>query len=310
MEETQSSLFYNSASDFFPSHKTKILKTARSSDHKYFAKPMDSNSQTEKSPDLTPLKDNDFLTFSDLDSRMNENQIKDDLMKKRIDILETTINDLKGQVDFYKDRNEAYEKNEIKLKTYVANLLDVNNKLTEKAKAKENLNGFNTIIKPNENKMDVLEKEFREINEEREILHNQKIELNQKLENLIKKDILKEKTIDFYKNRIKLYQFKLQNIPRSEKQEIKYLEEYIMKLLGENSKLNKALEKSEKESRKWKEKYFDFEQKKDLISKIDENDFNTTNEKKIDKNQIKNEETTAKSIPIFDSFWSCKPEKR
>lgn len=77
-----------------------------------------------------------------------------------------------------------------------------------------------------------------------------------------------------------------------------------MKLLGENSKLNKALEKSEKEGKKWKDKYFDFEVKKEQLLK---EDTDICNEKKTVNNS---DENSAKSIPIFHSLWSCKPESK
>lgn len=79
-----------------------------------------------------------------------------------------------------------------------------------------------------------------------------------------------------------------------------------MKLLGENSKLNHALEKSEKESKKWKDKYFQFEKEKELLNKMEEMDLEMANEQMKGKKS----ENIARPVPVFDSLWTCKPKEK
>lgn len=156
-EETPSSILYNSSQDYFPSLKTKIIKSSRSPENKLslFAKQLDS----EKSSEFTPLKDNDALTFSDLDSKLNENTLKDDLTKKKIDILESTLIEIKRQLDINKKKCDEFEKTEAKLKGFVNNLLEVNSKLSQKVRKNEN----NSNLPSNslENRIDQLEKSLK-----------------------------------------------------------------------------------------------------------------------------------------------------
>jgi len=341
-----------SPSGTFPVNKTKLLKSARkhleeshNSSFTNIANEKELNSGTfeakypssnlptidpiEKSIDLTPLKDGRVMNFMESmksppenQGKSFENETNNDTSQRKNEGIEQIINDLRAQNSTYKKALDEFRNNEKKLKDHVQNLLDVNMKLTAKMKQtvnQENVNG-NVLIRNNslENKnnyIEELQKQLQDCNDEKDYLQDKIINLNQKCDSLLKKDVYKEKMIDFYKNRIKLYQFKLENYPKSEKEQIKCLEDYVMAILGENSKLNKALEKSEMESKKWQEKYFEFDKSrevlltgdytmKDKINNISQQKkFNPNNihEKEIN-NSAKKEETT--------SFWSCRPKNK
>lgn len=168
-----------------------------------------------------------------------------------------------------------------------------------------------------EKNIETLEKQLKDCTEERDYLQDKVISLNQKLESMTKKDAYKEKLIDFYQNRIKLYQFKLENYPKTDNQQIKCLEDYVMSLLGENSKLNKALEKSDNESKKWQEKYFDFEKAKELLVNYDSaNNNQINNVAKITYNPNNIHDKEVNSNPNSEkknhanNVWSCRPKNK
>ena len=341
----------------FPFYKTKIMKSSRKtmeeSNNNSFINYYNINereqisifndtrpytnvqtiAQTERSSDLTPLRDQEIINFSESIKSPHynqtiflENDSKENLLKK-MENLENSLNQLKAQNQKYKNNLVEHEKNEKKLKEYVQNLLDVNNKLSNKLKEKElkeniinESQGFHSykVLSDNTNSnngnvsIEKLEKQLKDAHDERDYLHDKITGLNQKLDGMMKRDMYKEKTLDFYKNRIKLYQFKLENYPKSEKEQIKYLEEYIMGLLGENSKINKALEKSETESKKWQDKYFDFEKTKEVLVSFESGGRDKANDiakKSYNANDIHDKEKSAsKKDDVL--FWGCKPKNK
>lgn len=319
----------NDNTSYFPFYKTKLLKSARKKDsHENsilinanlissekdmafnipLASHMQAQTPTEKSLDFTPSRDHETATFSEQKERVKDN-FNEKLQK-------------------YKEKIQELETNEQKLKSHVKNLLEVNSKLTLKLKEKENENFANNVQSNSQNKVlsnnsnvsnlngkEPLEKQLRDCMDERDYLHDKVINLNQKIEAMTKKDAYKEKMLDFYQNRIKLYQFKLENYPKNEKEQIKYLEDYIMALLGENSKLNRALEKSEMESKKWQEKYFDFEKAKEVLVTYESNNkqdkINNVGHKNYNANNILEKEGGSSASKKDDiGVWGCRPRHK
>lgn len=253
-----------------------------------------------------------------------------------IENLENSLKQIKCQNKEYQQMIENHLLNESKLKIYVQNLLEINGKLVVRLREKESVeeknnsnfilqiskkntlidqNDYLNLNKENQKNIETLQKQTIEFNDERDYLQEKIENLNQKLEGLMKSYTYKEKMIDFYKNRLKLCQFKLENYPKSEKEQIKLLEDYIMDLLGENSKLNKALEKTDFESKKWQEKYFDFEKSKEILvphnSNIEHNNKKRNNfiedNKKV--NNDRNQKEINKSGQKENSlFWVFNPK--
>lgn len=334
----------------FPCYKTKLLKSARKhvedslnssftnnlntyheKDEKNFEyKQLPTNMNSEKSNDHTPSKESNANNFSESLKSPKELSMKPKISENdsNVENLQSSIKELKAQNQKYQKEIEEKQLNEKKLKEFVASLLDVNSKLTIKIKEKdikkenrfqlqmtneENILANKSDFGNNESKSyyEKIEKQLKDTNDERDYLSEKIISLNQRLEAMIKKDLYKEKMLDFYKNRIKLYQFKLENYPKSEKDQIKYLEDYIMALLGENSKLNKALEKSDYESKKWQEKYFDFEKAKEVLITMESNSKDKINEianKTYNPNNIHEKEMgNSASKKDYALYWGCKP---
>ena len=318
---------YTSPLGSFPFHKTKLksarkhLEESHNSSFTNFVNEKELNSGTfeakyvpnnintfdkmEKSLDLTPSREgiNGKMNFNETIKSPHENRA-DTETNKRMQNLEKALNDQIEENQKFRGLIEEHRNNERKLKEHVQSLLDVNSKLSAKIHQPHQENVGTSVER--------LQQQLQECNDEKDYLNDKIMTLNQKVDTLLKKDVYKEKMIDFYKNRIKLYQFKLENYPKSEKEQIKCLEDYVMAILGENSKLNKALEKSESESKKWQEKYFEFEKSREVLLTKDytmKDQINNISQKTYHPNNIHEKEINTSGKKEESLFWSCRPKK-
>lgn len=151
MEESQTSVCLDSTSDYFPSFRGKSGKTGFLEESPPFSQPLDSISES------TPRKDQDGLNFIDLEKGNTENNLRENIFKKKIDILEVALIDLRIEIDSLREKLKKSESSEAQLKVFITNLLDMNEKLNQKVAALEKKEGEPTSLNTNiENKEDEL----------------------------------------------------------------------------------------------------------------------------------------------------------
>ena len=153
MEESQTSLLLDSTSDFFPSFRGKPGKTVFIEDSPPFSQPLDSISES------TPRKDQEGLNFIDFEKGNTENNLKENIFKKKIEVLEVTLIDLRIEIDSIREKLRTSQTSEAQLKVFITNLLDMNGKLNQKVSVLEKKENEPTILSVNtENKEDELMK--------------------------------------------------------------------------------------------------------------------------------------------------------
>lgn len=153
MEESQTSLFLDSTSDFFPSFRAKTGKSPFLEESPPFAQPLDSISES------TPRKDQEGMIFTDFEKGNTENNLRENIFKKKIEVLEITLIDLRLEIDSFREKLKKSESSEAQLKVFITNLLDLNEKLNQKVSVLEKKEGEPNLLSANtENKEDELAK--------------------------------------------------------------------------------------------------------------------------------------------------------
>ena len=118
-----------------------------------FAQPLDSISES------TPRKDQEGMIFTDFEKGNTENNLRENIFKKKIEVLEITLIDLRLEIDSFREKLKKSESSEAQLKVFITNLLDLNEKLNQKVSVLEKKEGEPNLLSANtENKEDELAK--------------------------------------------------------------------------------------------------------------------------------------------------------